>query len=101
MFRFQDGRLLTRERFVTQVCDNLVLAGLNPAHYAGHSFHSRAGTTAAQGGLPEATIKMLGRWESCAYLLYVMTPKEQLASFSVKPSLVPRPSSFIQHTKEH
>ncbi len=76
MFRFQDGRPLTLERFVTQVRGNLELAGLNPAHYAGHSFRSRAGTTAAQGGLPEATIKMLGRWESCAYLLYVKTASD-------------------------
>ena len=38
--------------------------------------------TASQCGVAEATIKMLGRWESSAYLLYIKTPRDHLASIS-------------------
>lgn len=82
LFRFQDGRLLTRDRFVKEVRDALKLAELNPVQYAGHSFRSGAATRAAQCGIPESTTKMLGRWESCTYLIYIRTPRDQLASFT-------------------
>ena len=54
-------------------------AGLNSSAYAGHSFRIGAATTASKRGIPDATIKMLGRWESSAYTLYVRTPRESLA----------------------
>jgi len=31
----------------------------------------------------DATIKMLGRWQSSAYQLYIRTPREQLAGVSL------------------
>lgn len=82
LFRFVDGRVLTRERFVSRVRAALRGAGVDEARYSGHSFRSGAATTAARAGLSEATIKLLGRWESCAYLLYVKTPRDQLAALS-------------------
>ena len=33
-------------------------------------------------GLNDSTIQMLGRWSSSAYLVYVRTPREQLATYS-------------------
>ena len=57
-------------------------AGLNPSDYAGHSFRIGAATTAGVCGISDATIEMLGRWENTAYLIYVRTPRDQLAQFS-------------------
>ena len=65
-----------------QVWKTLTLAGINADNYAGHSFRSGAGTTAAKQGLGDATIKMLGRWKSNAYQLYIKTPRQQLAAIS-------------------
>ena len=73
LFRFKDGRLLSRFRFVERIRAALARSGLDHLKYAGHSFRSGAATTAAQCGLNDATIKLLGRWQSCAYLLYVKT----------------------------
>ena len=82
LFRLSGGRGLTRERFVARVREALRATGVQAACYSGHSFRSGAATTAARAGIPEATIKLLGRWESCAYLLYVKTPRSQLVSLS-------------------
>ena len=81
-FRFQDGRPLTRPRFVTKVKEALTVAGIDCTAYSGHSFRSGAATTAARQGISDATIKMLGRWRSSAYQLYIKTPREQLAAYS-------------------
>ncbi len=66
LFQFQDGRLLTKSRFVEAVRQVLVTIGLNPRHYAGHSFRIGAATTAGACGLNDSTIQMLGRWSSSA-----------------------------------
>ena len=38
LFKYQDGRLLTKSRFVEAVREALGRAGLNPKAFAGHSF---------------------------------------------------------------
>ena len=80
LFSWQNGHFLTRQRFVKAVREVLTGAGLQALDYAGHSFRIGAATTAAQCGLPESTIKMLGRWQSSAYMLYIRTPKETLSN---------------------
>ena len=82
LFKFSDGRPLTRARFVAKVREALTQAGINCAPYSGHSFRIGAATTAAKQGVEETTIKMLGRWKSSAYQLYIRTPREQLAAVS-------------------
>ena len=82
LFLFQDGLVLTRDCFVGHVTEVLSKAGVNASKYAGHSFHSGAATTAARWCILDATIKLLGRWQSCAYLLYVQTPRNELAALS-------------------
>ncbi len=82
LFHFRDGRRLTRERFVSRIRQAMERAGLNCTAYSGHSFRIGAATTAARCGINDATSKLLGRWESAAYLLYVKTPREELAQVS-------------------
>ena len=82
LFRFHDGRLLTNNCFVDAIRAALLQLGLNPKNYVGHSFRIGAATTAGACGLSDSTIQMLGRWSSSAYLVYIKTPREQLAQFS-------------------
>ena len=70
-FRFQDGKPLTRMRFVSKVKEAFTAVGIDYTAYSGRSFRSGAATTAAKQGISDATIKMLGRWKSSAYQLYV------------------------------
>ena len=81
-FIFRDGSPLTRDRLVSAVRAALSQAGVDNSQYSGHSFRVGAATTAAQQGLSDATIKMLGRWESSAYERYIRTPRESLAAIS-------------------
>jgi site-specific recombinase XerD len=71
---------------VEEIRSTLSQAGVDSKPYSGHSFRSGAATTAARQGVGDATIKMLGRWKSSAYQLYVQTPREQLAAISRKLS---------------
>ena len=78
----EDGSPLTRDQFVKLVRGALRVAGIDNSAYAGHSFRIRAATAAAAAGVPAHFIKMLGRWESNAYQVYLRTPRESLASVS-------------------
>ena len=82
LFRFEDGKPLTRIRLVEKVQRALQVAGVLSKPYSGHSFRIGAATTAARVGVEDSTIKMLGRWRSNAYQLYIRTPREQLAAVS-------------------
>ena len=74
LFNFADGKPLTKERFVHHTREALSQAGINASNYAGHSFRIGAATVAAAVGIQDSTIKMLGRWKSEAYQLYIRTP---------------------------
>lgn len=53
--------------FVSKHLQNTVLlSGLNPAFYKGHSFRTGAATQAAQQGFSENCIQKMGRWNSGA-----------------------------------
>ena len=91
LFTFEDGRALTRDRFVTAIRAALRACGIDHTLYAGHSFRVGAATTAAARGLQDSLIKTLGRWESSAYTLYIRTPRATL--ISVAGSLTTRQSN--------
>ena len=82
LFRFKDGRPLTRQCLVVAVREALQKAGVDQSRYCGHSFRIGAATTAAAKGMEDSIIKTLGRWNSLAYLQYVKIPRDQLASYS-------------------
>ena len=54
--------------------------GIDVSAYAGYSFRIGAVTTAAACGLSDSLTKILGRWESSAYMLYIQTPQSTLCS---------------------
>ena len=80
LFLLASGKPLSREVLVTEVRSALSRAGLNALDYCSHSFRIGAATTALKAGISDAKIRMLGRWESDAYQLYLRTPREELAS---------------------
>ena len=82
LFLFEDGRYLTWDRFVSEVREVLVVAGVDTSKYAGHSFHIGAATTAAEQGIQDSLIRTMGRWESSTYLLYIHTPRQTICSMA-------------------
>ena len=82
LFILEDGSYLTRQRFATMVSSTLKHTGVNDKRYTTHSFRIGAATTAKEAGVSDVHIKMLGRWKSNAYQLYVQTHREHLAKLS-------------------
>ena len=82
LFIFSDGSYLTRDRLVAHLRAGLQQAGVDASRFSGHSFRIGAATMAAQAGIEDAVIKMLGRWKSSAYQRYVRTPRDQLAAIA-------------------
>ena len=80
LFTFQSGRYLTRSAVVHLLRDAARSAGLPSKSLKGHSFRIGAASTAAAAGLPDWLIKVLGRWSSDCYQLYIRTPKNVLMS---------------------
>ena len=78
LFCFQNGTPLSRVHLVHHLRDALSQAGVDTAHYAGHSFRIGAATAAAQAGFSDSFIKTLGRWKSSAFLAYIRTPPEKV-----------------------
>ena len=76
-FIYVDGSPLTRDRLVTAVRQALAQAGVDTSHYSGDSFRVGAASTAAQAVLSDATVKMLGCWQSEAYQGCIRTPKKK------------------------
>ena len=82
LFRFADGRPLTRQRLVCHLRSVLRSVGVSSERFSGHSFRIGAATTAAACGIEDSLIKTLGRWESSAYQRYIRLPREKLAKVS-------------------
>ena len=80
LFRFKNGKPLTRSSFVAKLRETLEVAGVDCSGYSGHSLRIGAATTAASKGIQDSLIKTMGRWQSVAYKLYVRTPQAQLIS---------------------
>ena len=81
-FLTSKGRPLLKHEFVAEIRRVLVVLGLPDHQYAGHSFRIGAATSAALAGVEDSTIQLLGRWQSSAFLRYVRTPQEHLATVS-------------------
>jgi integrase len=75
------GEPLRKDYFVSTTRMALSLAGFNPSKFSGHSYRAGAATTAGDRGFEEWELKMMGRWKSSAYNLYLRNPKV-VASFA-------------------
>ena len=74
LFTFMDGSPLSRGFFSQQLNLSLIWAGCQSKYYKGHSFRIGAATSAVAAGIPEAHIKLMGRWSSDAYKKYIRIP---------------------------
>ena len=80
LFSFQSGRYLTRSAVVHLLRDAASYTGLPYKSLKGYHFRIGAASTAAAAGLPDCLIKVLGRWSSDCYQLYIRIPKNVLMS---------------------
>ena len=85
-FIFRDGTALTKGRFVEITRQAIHDVGLPEEQFAGHSFRIGAATAAAQAGLEDSCIMMLGRWSSTAFHRYIKTSKTDLAAATARLS---------------
>jgi hypothetical protein len=69
------GNPLKKEYFLSTTRLALSMAGFNPSKFSGHSYRSGAATTAGDRGFTEWELKMMGRWKSTAYNVYLRNPK--------------------------
>ena len=82
LFSFRSGQLLTHSAVICPLQDTARCAGLPYHSLKGHSFCIRAASTTAAAGLPDWLMKVLGRWSSDCYQLYIRTPQPALLSAS-------------------
>jgi hypothetical protein len=75
LFVVPGGRPLTKSYIISVVRLILSLSGHDPAKYSGHSFRAGAATSAGDRNFREWELKMLGRWSSNAYSVYLRNPK--------------------------
>ena len=73
-FVSEGGLPVSRSVFSSQLLSACHLCGLDPSRYKGHSFRIGAASYAADRGLSDAQIRMLGRWKSNAFLQYIRVP---------------------------
>ena len=93
LFYFQSGRFLTRSSVTHLLQDSARSAGLPNENLKGHSFRIGAASAAAA-GLPDWLIKMLGRWSSDCYQLYIRTQESVL--LSATPKMASVSGNFLQ-----
>ena len=93
LFLLDGGTPLSRRFLVTSIRAALTSSGLDISRYNGHSFRIGAATAAAEAGLPDSMIQILGRWRSSAFLRYLRVPARQLAGI---PQLVTEQYGAVQ-----
>ena len=71
LFLLQDRTLCTANKFRALLKEVLHFCGLNPSFYKGHSFRIGAATEAAARGCSDTQIRIMGRWQSDAFLKYI------------------------------
>jgi hypothetical protein len=68
-------QVLRKCHFISTTKLTLALAGYDPSLYSGHSFRAGSATTGANAGFSAWELKMLGRWSSDAYQIYLRNPE--------------------------
>ena len=68
IFVTQTGAPVTRDAFTSQLSEAIRLCGLDRSRYKGHSFRIGAASHAAEQGMSDSQIRIVGRWKSNAFL---------------------------------
>ena len=84
LFLLRSGQPLSRGGLVSAVRLALGSTDLDISRFNGHSFRIGAATAAAEAGIPDSTIKLLGRWRSSAFTRYLRPPVHSLAAVSTR-----------------
>lgn len=71
LFQHLDGSPITRLEFTNWLNTAVNGCGLDPSRYKSHSFRIGAASFAADQGLSETKIRLLGRWKSDAFKRYI------------------------------
>ena len=97
-FIYADGRLLTRERFVSSIRSALPSKGLDTSPNSGHSFRICTATAAALNGVPDSLTKTMGRWECSVYTMYIRIPGQDLVCSRMVRRLCNNLGTFVLFT---
>ena len=76
LFCDENGDPILATDVIATVKTALHKAGIDSTHYKGHSFRRGGAMDLFAAGVPEATIKVLGRWSSKCWKLYVSLPHQ-------------------------
>ena len=71
LFRYQDGRPISRNFFTSNLKTVLIFRGLQTSLYKSHSFRIGGSSYYCQIGLSDTQIRIMGRWKSDAFLKYI------------------------------
>lgn len=74
LFCLSEGQIFYRSYFDTILHRCLAKCGLDSSMYKGHSFRIGAASLAAEKGLSDSQIRLLGRWNSNAFKKYIRVP---------------------------
>ena len=92
LFQLEYSAPLTRNRCRSLMRNLSATVGINPKHYASHTFRIGAATSVTSVNMPPRLIKTLGRWTSNCYERYIkISPStlciaiQQLASCHMQP----------------
>ena len=77
------GLPASRQEVLAKLDQTLLLAGLEPQHYSGHSFRKGGAQSLREAGVELEMIKAIGRWASDCYKLYIQQPAEALRAASL------------------
>ena len=84
LFVFSNGLVLTKSLMQKQLQLYLSLCNY-PAHkFSGHSFRAGCASTAAEAGMSDWEIKLLGRWSSDAYRGYIRISPDTISKLYSK-----------------
>ena len=93
LFTFsQSGSWLTRSSLTKELRSILEQCGFSSTNFYSHSFRIGAATSAASAGIPSWLIKVLGRWSSDCYELYIKTPQSTILAV---------PKMLVSHRSSH
>ena len=82
LFLLKSGDPLSQQALVSAIRLTLFSAGLDISLFNSQGFRFGAATATAQAGIPDLTIKLLGRWKSSAFTRYLCLPVQIVASSS-------------------